>query len=167
MPMNKTQHTTCQICERRIKANTGLIAHHGYKRPGHGWQTASCYGARHVPYEVGHDALDRWIKDLRSWIARDEALLTKLMAEPPPTYIYQRRDWAFHYPVGELHTYERPSDFDTAAAAASDRPTIIRSYATLFRDEVRSRQRDLPGMRSELSRSQKRREEWSELAMAA
>jgi hypothetical protein len=43
---------TCQICGRAIKAGKGVIAHHGYKRPeGRYYQTASCWGARHLPYE--------------------------------------------------------------------------------------------------------------------
>ena len=37
---------TCQICGRAIKASSGLIAHHGYERPGWGYQTTSCLGAR-------------------------------------------------------------------------------------------------------------------------
>ena len=48
--------TTCQICGRAILAKTGLIAHHGYQRPdGRGYQTASCPGARELPYEVSRD----------------------------------------------------------------------------------------------------------------
>ncbi len=43
---------TCQICNRPIFAETGVIAHHGYQRPCEGWQTASCAGARHLPYEA-------------------------------------------------------------------------------------------------------------------
>jgi hypothetical protein len=42
---------TCQICARPILANTGTIAHHGYERPGDGFQTASCWGARKAPFE--------------------------------------------------------------------------------------------------------------------
>jgi len=50
--------TTCQVCGRDILANTGVIAHHGYERP-QGWysQTASCMGARFVPYEESCDRL--------------------------------------------------------------------------------------------------------------
>lgn len=53
---------TCQCCAGRILAETGLIAHHGYQRPGTGWQTASCYGARELPFEVSRDALASYIK---------------------------------------------------------------------------------------------------------
>lgn len=40
----------CQVCARQIGAASGVIAHHGYKRPSEGWQTTSCMGAREVPY---------------------------------------------------------------------------------------------------------------------
>lgn len=49
---------TCQICGRAIFAELGTIAHHGYERPGHGWQTASCYGAKRLPYEVSREAIE-------------------------------------------------------------------------------------------------------------
>lgn len=74
---------TCQICGRGILAEGGLIAHHGYERPGTGWQTGSCYGARRIPYEAGHDALDalipgaqeRWedLREHRASVAREVA----------------------------------------------------------------------------------------------
>lgn len=55
---------TCQCCGRPILANTGKIAHHGYQRPGEGWQTASCPGAQHLPFEVSRDELGRYIEAL-------------------------------------------------------------------------------------------------------
>lgn len=48
---------TCQICGRPILAEVGVIAHHGYERPGMGWQTASCPGARELPFENDRAAL--------------------------------------------------------------------------------------------------------------
>jgi hypothetical protein len=53
--------TTCQICCQRHEMVGGLIAHHGYKRPGGGYQTASCWGARHLPYELSCDMIPHWI----------------------------------------------------------------------------------------------------------
>lgn len=64
---------TCQICEREIKLKDGeRIAHHGYQRPGEGWQTDSCRGARRLPWEVSSDALKEWVGVLES--LRDRAL---------------------------------------------------------------------------------------------
>lgn len=55
---------TCQCCGRAILATTSKIAHHGYTRPGFGWQTASCEGATHLPFEVSRDELGRYIERL-------------------------------------------------------------------------------------------------------
>jgi hypothetical protein len=66
---------TCQICGRPILAETGKIAHHGYQRPGHGWQTASCYGARQLPFEISRGALGTYIKLIQGQL---EALEIKL-----------------------------------------------------------------------------------------
>lgn len=53
----KSSGTTCQICARRIEMVGGLVAHHGYTRPGAGYQTDSCPGARELPYELSCDLI--------------------------------------------------------------------------------------------------------------
>jgi len=54
---NEPALTHCQICGRAIKSTSGLIAHHGYQRPESGWQTSSCEGARHLPYEQDRERI--------------------------------------------------------------------------------------------------------------
>ena len=61
---------TCQICGRPVMAERGNIAHHGYTRPeGWGYQTASCYGAIHPPFEVSRLRLAEYLKLLRKQMA--------------------------------------------------------------------------------------------------
>lgn len=48
---------TCPCCFRQIAVTDGTMAHHGYQRPGHGWQTASCPGIRFKPLEVSSEGL--------------------------------------------------------------------------------------------------------------
>jgi hypothetical protein len=55
--IDATQTMHCQCCGRAIHAALGTIAHHGYTRPGHGWQTASCFGAKRLPWEVDREAV--------------------------------------------------------------------------------------------------------------
>lgn len=57
---------TCQCCAGKFLANTGTIAHHGYTRPGYGWQTASCIGAKYLPFEVERTQLGKLINVLRT-----------------------------------------------------------------------------------------------------
>ncbi len=70
---------TCQICGRQIHAAKGLIAHHGYQRPQHGWQTASCYGARYRPFEVSSARLQEYLASIvPNWIRHAEADVARL-----------------------------------------------------------------------------------------
>lgn len=56
---------TCQICGRGILGHAGIIAHHGYQRPGDGWQTDSCNGARELPFELSREKLGEEIVMLK------------------------------------------------------------------------------------------------------
>lgn len=47
----------CQICARLIKITRGVVAHHGYQRPGDGAIYNTCYGARQLPYDQSRDAI--------------------------------------------------------------------------------------------------------------
>lgn len=57
---------TCPCCFRPIAVQNGTMAHHGYERPGTGWQTASCPGVRFKPLEVSSEGLEWLISALRS-----------------------------------------------------------------------------------------------------
>ncbi|WP_342710074.1 hypothetical protein AAFG13_37810 [Bradyrhizobium sp. B124] len=66
-----------------MKANTGLIAAHGYKRPFGSGQTASCRGALFSKFEANRDRLGSFLTDLRNEEARDVATIAEVEAEPP------------------------------------------------------------------------------------
>ena len=51
------QMGTCPVCFRRIAVRRGTMVHHGYTRPGLGWQTASCPGIRFRPLEVSNEGV--------------------------------------------------------------------------------------------------------------
>lgn len=71
---------TCPCCFRMIAVVRGTMAHHGYERPGTGWQTASCPGIRFKPLEVSSEGLvwiigvvrDRLEKFRKSYDERNE-----------------------------------------------------------------------------------------------
>lgn len=71
----------CQICGCDILAETGVIAHHGYQRPGDGYQTPSCPGARELPYEADRKVLGEYIEALKSRKIGTEAGLVAVRAE--------------------------------------------------------------------------------------
>jgi hypothetical protein len=74
---------TCQICGGKYLAEKGLIAHHGYHRPGYGYQTSSCYGARYLPFQESRDRLGEWIERLESMLAdaKEELKFSKTSPE--------------------------------------------------------------------------------------
>lgn len=59
---------TCQICGGNFGVKTGAMPHHGYRRPGSGWQTNSCEGAKHPPFEKSRDVLGKHIEGLKKSI---------------------------------------------------------------------------------------------------
>ncbi len=48
---------TCPCCFRQIAVQGEKMVHHGYRRPGSGWQTASCAGIQFQPLEVSTEGL--------------------------------------------------------------------------------------------------------------
>lgn len=72
---------TCQCCGRQIFAQRGKIAHHGYERPGYGWQTASCMGALYLPFEVARERLADLIVALQQEIENSKTTLDLIRAE--------------------------------------------------------------------------------------
>lgn len=78
---------TCQICGRNILANKGSIAHHGYQRPGDGWQTDSCAGAKELPFEVSRDVLLVEIEFARNYAIMRAEQAKAIRAETSPIAI--------------------------------------------------------------------------------
>lgn len=149
--------TTCQICGRGIKAKSGLIAHHGYQRPGQGWQTSSCFGARWRPYEVACDALPPAIKSCQQFLTAQEMALAKLIAEPPATLSYNKN----RYGKPEYVDVPKPADFDP-------RPDYRRhSYVSLYLMQKFDYERNIRMSTSDLSELEKRLANWKPTEAAA
>ncbi len=151
---------TCQICGRAIKANTGLIAHHGYQRPYQQYhQTASCFGARRVPYEVGHDAIDEYLVLLAAWIADVKTRRDEFRKNPPATLTYQRHD-AYLRPVGEALIRERPEGFDPTNFYGS----IPRTYENLYMNRAAELANEINSLRRDHKELTARRAAWKAAA---
>lgn len=90
-PLNPNKMVrTCPVCFRAIAVVGGHMAHHGYERPEHGLQTASCPGVRFAPLEVSSDGLVWLIAALRKNLERDEELFANRATEPE--YLLGRRN---------------------------------------------------------------------------
>jgi hypothetical protein len=78
------ERMTCQCCGRKILAKHGSIAHHGYERPDYGYQTASCMGAKELPFEVDRKALGRQIVSVNYMRERMQAARDQIADETLP-----------------------------------------------------------------------------------
>lgn len=158
---------TCQCCGRSIFAETGLIAHHGYERPGGGWQTASCSGARELPFEVSRDALRSLIENLKDWKERAILALADVELERTPI-IVELPD----YTAPRDRLGERPSKrvevtratFDAIRAENEKGFTTYRlhSFEAVKADNVAKREREISGVRSEIKAQQARFDGWKQ-----
>lgn len=117
--------STCQICGRTIKANTGLIAHHGYKRPSGGWQTDSCMGAKYRPYEQACDRISAAIASIERHILDLQETLALFKSDPPAELSFQRGGFG-----NKVEKVQKPDDFDPITVSGANRPfTYACEYA--------------------------------------
>lgn len=147
----------CQICSRDIKANTGLIAHHGYQRPGGGWQTASCMGAKYLPYEVSRDRIPTVIESYKDIRQNNIDREKELLANPPATVTRFAR-----YGFQKNEVYTLPENFDPAVAleSGSYSQTNDDRYASEYKGMVKECRSNVAGLTYEIKRLQKRYDDW-------
>lgn len=81
---------TCPVCFRQIAVVGGHMAHHGYERPGIGFQTASCPGTRFQPWEISNEGLVWWVGHLRKNLERDEQAYQN--RDTLPLFLFGRRE---------------------------------------------------------------------------
>jgi hypothetical protein len=148
-----TRPTTCQICGRPVKAKNGVIAHHGYKRPGDGWQTSSCAGARFAPYEVSAERIPAVIETITDYITRTDSWLADFEANPPATLTV---NFARGMGRPDYREVERPVDFDPAREVGS----MPRSYGNAYVEKRYGLERGLKAARGQLEYLQARLAGW-------
>lgn len=151
-------NTTCQICGRIIQAKTGLIAHHGYTRPnrGSGWQTASCWGARHLPYERSCDQIAPCIKHIQAYVKNQEHLLKYLMDNPPGALEIPRYGLSSEVPAKFV---ARPADFNPKENERIG-SFPYRSYESIFHGRIYTHRAEIASGEGEIKRLKKRLQEW-------
>lgn len=153
MQDDMTDRMECQICERKIKAKNGLIAHHGYTRPtmdGWGYQTDSCAGARELPYEKSCDLIPAYIKSMTIHLERLERTLAEYTDTPPAT-ITSRSESPYQKGKFNEYTCERPEGFTTENAMdkefwqfkSTNYPHIYRKTLQSLESAIRDTKRDL------------------------
>ncbi|MGX1167093.1 hypothetical protein AB7M16_003359 [Bradyrhizobium sp. USDA 372] len=112
------EEMTCQLCGRRICAKFGAIAHHGYTRPGDGYQTASCAGTHHSPLEVTNDVLLKYIRKYEARCEETKRLIADVSANRAEVVATISPHWGErrNYP----HMFRFTADSYGQVAAASE-----------------------------------------------
>ena len=150
------QLATCQVCGRAIKANRGLIAHHGYKRPYQaGWQTASCEGARYVPYEVSCERLREVTEMVKNFIIAQEKALADFLAVPPQIITVFEGRSAWHREQEKVE-YTKPDDFKQD----SYRSSMPRTYENAYSNKKYGYERTIRAAKVDVSIMERRLSEW-------
>jgi hypothetical protein len=158
----------CQCCDKLFLANTGLMAHHGYQRPGGGWQTASCMGARYLPLEVSRDRLAELIKSLETWKAR--AIITRANVEAEtqaisltfPDYNLPRDSNGRRPNKDVLVTRETFSAIYAENSAAFRQRSGWNYFDGIKENDLRSRDREIKNVTDEITAQQARFDGWKQ-----
>lgn len=151
--MENTENT-CQVCGRPIKAKSGLIAHHGYKRPQYGWQTASCIGARHLPYEESCDVLPVAIDKITNYIELESTALKNFIANPPDELTIFRGSYDR---TGTVRT--RPENFDPKNMWTAG----YRTYESAFKSQTYRMEQNVKYAKLNLEYMQERLTKWTKI----
>jgi len=147
---------TCQVCGRKIKASSGIIAHHGYKRPYQsGWQTASCEGARYVPYEVSCERLREVTAMVGAFIDSEEKEFVGFLENPPQTItVFERR--SVIRKETEKVIYTKPDDFKQD----SYRSSMARTYENAYSNKKYGYEATIRMAKADFASMQRRLNEW-------
>lgn len=118
---------TCQLCGRIIRSKHGVIAHHGYTRPGGGWQTSSCDGTHHPPLEVSNEHLIETIGDYEK-LCRSEVLrIERVKREQEPVVIQVKPHWSENRRRPYVYTFDR-GNFDEVRASSEGQLTSAATF---------------------------------------
>lgn len=147
-------HTTCQICARQIKVTaSGLIAHHGYKRPHVGWQTDSCLGARHLPYEQSRAYIPEVIEQIEKYIGNQKTHLDWFLSNPPEQ-LTEIIDSSFGSGKSIFHL--KPEGFDPKNIGYCG----VRGYAREFNSQKREMEYSIRVAQDDVAFLRRRYAEW-------
>lgn len=163
---------TCQVCGRAIKTVQAYpvievdghrqqatekgetIAHHGYQRPGDGWQTSSCFGARWRPYEIACDALPTLIASCERKIDTLVEAINNWRIEAPAKL--DEEETRYGRATGKFTTHVRPDGYDAMRATETGGSYIPHTYDAEFKKRQWARLREIKGTKQAIEFMQQR-----------
>jgi hypothetical protein len=127
---------TCAACFRNIKlAPTGLMALHGYERPGHGYIHGRCVGGNHRPYELSAEGTELMLQGTRNMLASVQKRLAALQAGPEKVESTNWRNEVLVHPKGTPeYTRHVEHQIDEAERLIKHLEYDVRIYEYLIKD---------------------------------
>ena len=164
------QRMTCQCCGRGILAKLGTIALHGYERPGYGWQTNSCMGAKYLPFEISRDRLADLIHALKNHRTGLKFNRAKVAAEAsgyPVTVAWTERnpDSPRGGRLNRSFDFTRVNFADPGTEATTAREHLnynTRTFDDLLARELTQRDRQIEMLEQDIADHEKRYAGWSQ-----
>lgn len=153
----------CQICGGDVLASTGVIAHHGYKRPGHGWQTSSCLGARFAPYEESRGRIPEVLEIVIGHIARVSTERADAIANPPARLSYTERIRVPEFRSWDERGYRNETRW---VARGTEWTGNTPSYKSLYQALLRRLEADIAGSSETAAYLKARHDAWRKQAAA-
>jgi hypothetical protein len=151
----------CQICGHYHLGyvKRGVLAHHGYQRPGRGYQTQSCVGALKQPLHVSCDALPPYIAALKGLVTREKGNVSLLSLFPPVQYTVQDSKWdsVSRRHVSVPRKVMRPEGF---AFDLNANKRYQMEYERLYYGDIRYREGQIKGYELEIAQQTKKLENW-------
>lgn len=93
----------CPVCANDFKVRTGLLVHHGYRRPGFGHIVGDCLGALRTPHETSDELAAEYRDVLSGWLQQDVEKLKFLSSKTRlPLMVGREKVWVekFEAPEG-------------------------------------------------------------------
>jgi hypothetical protein len=154
---------TCQCCAKKYLANLGSMAHHGYQRPGWGWQTASCVGAKRLPFEVSRDTLGELLDLLKLWIEKHTIAAKEIEAEARQV-TYRYTEYSGYAKRENKTLLFTRATFDQVVA---ENPKVFRNlwnatFDHFKADDVEYNKRQIEGLKADLVEHTKRFDSWKQ-----
>ena len=94
-PVFVTRHVgSCQICEGDFKLDAANhMVHHGYTRPGYGYNVGDCSGVAEDPYEVSCALLPPRLRGVEAYIECQREYLAEYVAGRVDTIVRDESKW--------------------------------------------------------------------------
>jgi hypothetical protein len=144
-----------------ICSKSGVIAHHGYTRPGEGWQTASCEGTHHSPLEVTNALLVATIASCEARVEETRRQIANVRADSAPVVVTIQAHWNEKRFAPYVYRFTAETYAEVAAASEgrlSDRVTFA-DRKSHYLSEIEGWQRNRRAFLAEL---RKRNENWKQ-----